>query len=178
MKSSWKFWDADGFYPVMLSNVATSSKYYYNYILFNSSMNKQVWPWSTNNKVIFINNASNKSYTQTSAYRPITLSSYVESWPMYQLPLKTLSNSTLKNPQHYRGSSIYVHRTLQPRTSQAHFGHDIHTHLCLSQSERTVIHHVFRCTLYSQLRAAIQLSEEEYTIPKLVEFCKNSGRLI
>ena len=67
--------DCDGVHPLMLK-YAPDMFVIVLYVLFNKVLDYTVWPW-TNNKVIFLRKAGKKDYTQTQAYRPITISSYV-----------------------------------------------------------------------------------------------------
>lgn len=48
---------------------------------------------------------------------------------------------------------------------------------CLNEDE-TVMHHVFRCALHSCLREDLKLTESEFTISKLVNFCTQTRRFI
>ena len=68
--------DADGVHPLILKYSGHQFQILL-LLLFNRVLQTHTWPWTGNNKVIFLETPDKKSYTHPSSYRPITISSYV-----------------------------------------------------------------------------------------------------
>lgn len=68
--------DADGIHPLMVRNCGPQFQILL-FILFNKCLETQIWPWSNHNNVIFLRKPGKADYSHTSAYRPITISSYI-----------------------------------------------------------------------------------------------------
>ena len=78
LKTSGKSIDNDGIHPQMLKYCGQQFLILL-YKLFNAAFANNKWPWDEG-KVIFLRKPGKPDYSSTSAYRPITITSYVGKW--------------------------------------------------------------------------------------------------